>query len=71
MARIATSKMVRVTDKSPHHVGECGLVEFYGTGPSEGVVVLCTSRDSTGASTYIAVDENHIALLQSDDVEYW
>jgi hypothetical protein len=33
--------------------------------------VLCTSRDSTGASTYIAVDENHIALLQSDDVEYW
>lgn len=61
-AKISLGRWVRVTSDSPHHVGVCGKVDFYGTGDSDGSVVL-----AIGGDNFIAVDEFHISLLATED----
>lgn len=56
-------QFVELTEDSPHHAGVCGFIEFYGTGASQGAVVLCINK--TGSrKTLIAVSDQHIQPIQ-------
>ncbi len=53
---------VRVVSHAPFHANRTGVVDFYGTGPSEGTVVLVDPKESDDSKKCLfAVSANHIS----------
>lgn len=58
---------VVVVEGAPFHSGRFGVVDFYGTGPSEGTVVLVDPKQSSGhRSALFAVKDTDIIPYLKD-----
>ena len=55
-------QMVKVSSFAPHHANRIGYFQFYGKGPSEGVVVLADKPDKNPRVLF-AVDVRFINFI--------